>query len=361
MYIYFIPVYAQSFGANFFDLGVIGTINALGYAITPAIVGMIADRSNRAWLFVSGLALNAVSAAILVVAGSVSDIALLRLFGGFAFAFFWPTSEILVSDLAPVEARVREIGRYSVAWSSGILVGPFIGGYMLERSTFVTLFAAAGVVTALGLIPAVVRLIPGYKRQDQVLPKLSMTTLSMKALAPWYVVSIGYGAIFSTVVAIFPGHAHNLGFLPTAIGALFTMLGISRALVFGSTGRIERFGDTRLLLLAAAGLGGSLILLGAFEFYLNLGVGMILLGASFGIVFPILLAIIARGFPPERLGLAIGSYETMFGIGFVIGPIMAGAVAYATSASVALLATSLYALAMIGSILVGKRGGLART
>jgi MFS family permease len=356
MYIYFVPVYAQTFGATFLDLGLIGTLNAVGYAVTPTIVGMVADKWNRAWLYVVGLALNVVASAVLIAAGSVTDIALLRLLGGLAFAFFWPTSEILVSDLVPVEARVREIGRYSVAWSIGILVGPYIGGFVLEATSFRTLFLVTSAVTAVGILPALARLVPKYTQQGRVeMPKLATSVLGMKSLAPWYAVTICYGAIFSTVVAIFPGYANNVGMLPTAIGALFALLGIARAIVFATSGRIEKFGGVRVLFLAAVGQGASLVLFGIAPLFLNFGLAMIVLGTSFGVIFPIVLAIIARGFPNERLGLAIGSYETTFGIGFVVGPILAGVVANATSGATAFLVMSVFALVMLAGVLVGSR------
>lgn len=48
LYVYFIPVFAQTFGATFLDLGFIGSAYAVTYAITPIVIGYLADRLNRA-------------------------------------------------------------------------------------------------------------------------------------------------------------------------------------------------------------------------------------------------------------------------------------------------------------------------
>jgi MFS family permease len=51
MYTYFMPVFAQTFGASYFDLGLIGTVWSLAQAITPMLAGFLADRLNRACVF----------------------------------------------------------------------------------------------------------------------------------------------------------------------------------------------------------------------------------------------------------------------------------------------------------------------
>ena len=80
-YSYFVPVFAQTFGATFFDLGVIGSANSLAYALTPMVAGYLIDRFNRSWIFASALLINAVATIILVLSRSVSDILVLRLLG----------------------------------------------------------------------------------------------------------------------------------------------------------------------------------------------------------------------------------------------------------------------------------------
>jgi MFS family permease len=87
MYIYFVPVFAQRFGATFLDLGYIGTASAVTYAITTIIVGHLADRVNRWRLFALALLINFTATVALVFSRSVSDIILIRSLGGLGLAF----------------------------------------------------------------------------------------------------------------------------------------------------------------------------------------------------------------------------------------------------------------------------------
>ena len=49
-----------------------------------------------------------------------------------------------------------------------------------------------------------------------------------------------------------------------------------------------------------------------------------LLGVSYAFVFPSWLALITELAPPGRLGLAIGTSETVQGMGIVLGPLLGG-------------------------------------
>ena len=140
MNMYFIPVFAQSFGATFVDLGLIGTVWALATTITPFLIGYLAGRTKRVWVYVLSLTLNAFATLFLVLSRSVVDIMVLRFFGGIGIEAFWVTAEIMVTDLAPLEARVREMGRYGVALVLGVLIGPLIGGLVTESFGYVNLF-----------------------------------------------------------------------------------------------------------------------------------------------------------------------------------------------------------------------------
>ena len=120
MNMYFIPVFAQSFGATFVDLGLIGTVWALATTVTPFLFGYLAGRMKRVWVYILSLAINAFATLFLVLSRSVVDIMVLRFFGGIGMESFWVTAEIMVTDLAPIDARVMEMGRYGVVlcWES---------------------------------------------------------------------------------------------------------------------------------------------------------------------------------------------------------------------------------------------------
>ncbi len=135
-----IPVYARIFGATFIDLGVIGAAYSLPYVMLPVIVGFMSDRFDRRYFYLLGVTLTAVTAILFVFVSNVGHIVAIRVFGGLAYAFLWPPAEALLVDLSTVEERIKVMGRYSFSWALGFLLGPLVGGLIVEKTSFPILF-----------------------------------------------------------------------------------------------------------------------------------------------------------------------------------------------------------------------------
>ena len=61
MYLYFIPLFAQKYGASYFQLGIIGAAGALTYVFGAIAVGHFADKINHIWLYAFALLINAIA------------------------------------------------------------------------------------------------------------------------------------------------------------------------------------------------------------------------------------------------------------------------------------------------------------
>jgi MFS family permease len=350
MYTYFVPLFAQQFGATFLELGYIGTASALTYAVSPAIVGHFADKLSRIWLYAVALLINAIATIVLVFSRSVSDIVLLRAFGGVGLAFLWPTAEVLVVDLGPTEDRVKEMGTYSVAWGSGFLIGPAIGGVLVRALGFVNLFLISFLLILVAFLQTVLGVVPYAKPLRKPAPEKVNV---IRQLFPWYVLITCYGMIFNIVTTIFPGYASSFGITAELIGILFAVFGISRIAVFATIQHYLGFGEARALTLVSLMISGSILALAVFPSFFAFLVAVIVLGAGFAIIFPISISLISRNFPPERAGAAIGSYESVYGVGAAIGPLFAGAVAAISTARDSFLVVMLFGFLMAA---IAERG-----
>ena len=347
MYTYFIPVFAQSLGASFLDLGFIGAAYSIIYAVTPMIAGHLADRFNRLWLFSLAITIIILGTWALTLSRTVLDIALIRSVTGFAFAFFWPISEVLVIDLAPKERRVREMGLFSVSWGAGYLIGPIVGGLVVRSFGFIWLFTISAILIAFSLLFVVIWIVPNHPRRTvEARTDFSRTLPIMKRLLPWYGIAVCYGMISGVIMTVFPGYANALSIDPFLIGVLFSAFSTARILAFSASERLVSFGEARILhvasgILVAAGL--SLAAFPAFQWFLPIMVGV---GACFGVLFPVVISFISRHFPNEKVGVATGSYEAVFGLGSAVGPILAGILAQLTSIRWAFALMSLFAAIM---------------
>lgn len=297
-----------------------------------------------------------IATAALSFSQSVRDVAILRSIGGFAFAFFWPTSEALVIDLAPAENRVREMGIYSISWGLGFLIGPILGGLIVEVYGFMRLFAISAVLITLAFFMTVWRFVPRYSRRElhRAETDLSSTLSIMRRLMPWYMVTLCYGIISGVVMSIFPGYANSVGISPALIGVIFSTFTAARIFVFAVLRWLLNFGEVRLLLAVSAILGVGVLSLAvspSFEAFLLI---MTVIGCCFATIFPLIISMVSRHFPVQKLGAATGSYETVFGFGSAVGPILAGSVAHFMNVRWAFASLSLLSAAMFMFVTAGK-------
>jgi MFS family permease len=360
-YTYFIPVFAQTFGATYLDLGYIGSATAVTYAVTPVLAGYLADRFNRVWLFRASLVLNMLATFSLVFSSSVRDVLVLRLAAGFGLGFFWPISEILVTDLATVDERVAEMGWYSVAWGSGYLVGPSIGGLVAQRFGYFQLFVLSTILIAVGLVSNLVTVLPQNRHGPKTQARPSRVSSTVQGLLPWYMMLLCYAVVFGVIVAIFPGYANSVGVSAELIGLLFTLFGISRVLVFAMSGRYSRFSEKKALGLTSGVLALGSLIIAASTSFVGFAAALIMMGAAIGVIFPTTIGLISRHFPNDRTGVAIGSYEATFGVGFALGPLLAGLVAAFTGIFTTFLMTACFGVMMVVFTYAGRTHVQARS
>ena len=359
MYQYFIPLFAQKYGASYFQLGIIGAASALTYVFGAFAVGHFADKINHIWLYALALLINAVATGLFIFSRSVSDIIWFRAFGGIGLSFLWPTAEVLVTDLGSEKTLVKEMGTYSVVWGVGFLVGPGVGGVMIPAFGFGSLFLISSFFILIGFIQAIIGVVPHAHQQSQSSQTLGAFTLSglqfsVRKLWPWYSLTVIYAMIFAVVTTIFPGYANSVGITPWLIGLLFVVFGISRITVFATIQHYAQLGEAKAVALVSLAVSAAVLLFAFSELFLSFLVALIVLGASFAVIFPISIAIISRSFPTDRAGIAVGSYESVYGIGAVLGPIFAGAIAAALTVTQCFLAVAVLGLLMAGLTRVRK-------
>jgi OFA family oxalate/formate antiporter-like MFS transporter len=163
-----------------------------------------------------------------------------------------------------------------------------------------------------------------------------------------------YGIAFSVVNAIYPGYANSLGVNAALIGLTFTGFGIARIFVFATSERYLLFGENRTLIIASVMISVGLIAIAQIHDFVGFLGAMVLLGGSFALIFPLSISLVSRHFTYDKLGAAVGSYETVFGIGAVIGPVLAGMIASLASVQTSFLTMAMFGVLMVGFTLAGR-------
>ena len=356
-YFYFIPAFAEQLGAGYLDLGLIGTVRSLPYTFLPVIAGYLGDRFGRRRLYL--LSVCAVGAATLLLAATdtIPGILAVQILLGIGLALFWPISEALVSEISSLHERAAAIGMYAVAWGSGFLIGPLVGGIVAQEAGFQISFLVAGILilATSGVSAAAIR---GEEKQQGRMQQASARPSweLLYAVLPMLLVQIPYAIVLAFIVSIFPGYAAAAGLAPSEVGLLLSGFGFARTLAFSLAGRMQKVGERKSIGVGSLGLGLVLLLIQTNSSFIALFADSCLMGAFIGLIYPPTVAYVSKRSPFENLGFVIGAYETIFGIGFAIGPILSGFIAQTVSADLALLVLAIIAFSIIPLLAFARQG-----
>jgi MFS family permease len=355
MYSPIVPVFARDvLGADYSEIGLIGTVNYLPYMFAPFFVGMVLDRVNKAYMLAAGIALAVFSVFMLSTVQSVPEIMLWRALAGIAHAFFWPSSEVLISTNSAAETRVKGIAVFTGAWIAGFMVGPLIGRLVLDTYDYGALFQFAGVAMAAALVPSL--MLHRYGRpivaQREVEFRVSSMLQVVKEVAIYPVVSsvlLYYAITFGVVLTVYPAYMREASLTDQDIQTLFFVFGLSRFATLYFVGRLARYGTIALAMAVAATAVGMLISF-AFASLLTFAVALVLVGLAISIFYPVTFNIVTRNIPAEKMGERLGVYEALFGVGWTIGPIAVGLSSDAFGSSSPYLAFFIIGSALSGAI-----------
>ncbi|WP_298810896.1 MFS transporter [uncultured Sphingomonas sp.] len=118
-----------------FLLGMIGLVQFVPLFLLTPLVGLVADSVDRRWIVRATTALLCTVAATLGYLTYTNTLTLPALFGaavlvGVARAFSGPAYSALAPNLVPKESLPTAIAISSIAWQTGTIVGPSVGGFL---------------------------------------------------------------------------------------------------------------------------------------------------------------------------------------------------------------------------------------
>jgi len=319
-----LPVFAKNIiGATYSELGLIGLTNFIPYMFIPLLVGILLDRFNNGYLLAIGAAINSASVYLLSIAQSVPEIMGFRILTGVAHAFFWPPCESIISNESTEKTRVRNISWFTMFFVIGFMVGPLLGTVLLEGLdiTYRILFQIAAFILSAGIITS---LLASKKRIRNHHDRFSFSSIKeMKKFPEVIILLIFCTSSFGIILTIYPAFLNDNGMSATDILLLFFVFGISRVVSLALAGKFARKTSQTLIAATIAvslGLGMSVIA----DSIITFGIAIVLMGFGFSIFFPLTLEIILSKTRKGISGKIIGAYETVFGMGWAIGPTIGG-------------------------------------
>ena len=311
------------------SVGLVASVFAIAYLLAQLPVGLLADRNGARPLLVAGYLLCAVAGIAFYFSQTAGHIYLGRIVQGLGEAPIWALGPAVLS-LAYPSAKGRAIGIYNAAIHAGLAIGP-LTGLMVDPSgtggrpfLLFSAFCIAGAAVLAAFLPGMKAAglaertgRPGFR--DAM--RLFSHRPSLVVLAGIVLYGGAYGASL-TVLPVTIGSLRGLG--PTEIGVFFSVfyagIGLSQLVAGPLTDRYGRDGFmVGGLTLATLGLAATLLMPATF-------VSLAISSFGLGVFCVASLAKLNDSAPQHLKGTVSSAYYLAWGLGYVLGPMMIGAV-----------------------------------
>jgi EmrB/QacA subfamily drug resistance transporter len=146
-----LPTLARELHASNNQLQWIVDAYNLVFAAFILAAGSLSDRMGRKGMLLAGLGLFGVSSAAGGLAADSAELILARCFMGLGAAMVFPATLSLISNIFTARTeRARAIGLWGATAGIAIALGPIVGGWLLGRFSWASIFFAMAPVAALG-------------------------------------------------------------------------------------------------------------------------------------------------------------------------------------------------------------------
>ncbi|MGQ9680045.1 MAG: MFS transporter [Candidatus Bathyarchaeia archaeon] len=330
-----LALYAETFQISYTLVSLAISMYAIGRFITDLPVGVFADRFGRRPLMIVGTILIALTSFLNAIAGSFWEFLVYRFIQG-AGSSMWMTSRtILLADILKPEERGRVMSYFQSFMLIGSAAGPTIGGIAADlwglRAPFY-LYSLSGIIslllTWLWVHEPKTHVEKGHESHlslqvwGRIIKNKSFSMACLATFTSFFLMT----GLRGTMIPLFANDILNLN--ASEIGTIISYATIMNLLLTIPIGYgIDFYGRKPIIIVS---LIVSAVASVGFAFtsdYLTISLMALLLGVGTSGAQQAPLAMATDATIHEPHGLCMGLYRFFGDIGFVLGPIILGAVA----------------------------------
>jgi DHA1 family multidrug resistance protein-like MFS transporter len=328
-----LPLYARTFHATGFQIGVVFAAFSVSRAILGPLVGRLSDRIGRKPIIVAGLIVYALVSVLYAWSAALWQLGVFRFIQGIASVMVTPIAQAYVGDLTRAGAEGKTLNAFYASQFIGMAIGPILGGGIGATWSYDIAFYVMGGLTLLSLV-LVVLLVPTdevakTRRAPKKKPMLPFREVlshdAVKAMLAYFATRGFWRQAFSTFYPLYAVTALAAG--ETEIGMVLSVYMFSEGLLQIPFGYLaDRYPRVRQIVIGS--VFAPLVLLaipyvGSIWAVAALTVAM---GGFSALGRASLVAIRTELGRTHGMGTLAGVQGSAFAMGQMFGPLVSGAV-----------------------------------
>ncbi len=322
----FLSVYAKTtLGAAPVFVGLIVGSYGFMQMLLRIPLGVFSDMLRRRKPFlIGGMIASILSAVGLAVVKTPVGALFFRGLAGVAVST-WVAHTALYSAMFRPEETTDAMGRLSAAQYGSQVAAMLLGGFVAQYVSREAAFLLGGLAAAAGLI-----LVSGTKEQEikqgVSLRQLVSVVGDRSLLLSTLMATVYQFAAWGTVLGFTGNWASEVvGMSSSALSLLSASFLLTNTILSRFSGAlVRRFGQASMLLAGFAACAAASVLF-AFSYGAPLlFAAQALFGVGMGLLLPVTVAGAIQNIEPELRGAAMGFYQSVYGAGMFLGPVLAG-------------------------------------
>ncbi|MDM5210629.1 MFS transporter [Peribacillus sp. NJ4] len=361
-----LAIYAvNELDASTSEAGLISGIFIIGTLIGRLFIGRFIDSIGRKKTLFIGLIFFTLTTLLYFVDLGIGFLLVNRLIHGMAMGMASTATGTIVAQIIPATRKGEGIGYYSMSATLATAIGPFIGLYMAQNTSFQVIFSFCLALGLISLITAFFLYVPALKVTAKVTEskgfKLS-NFIEPKAL-PISFITLVLAFCYSSVLSFISFYAIEIDLVNTA-SFFFVVYAVAVLLSRPFSGPLmDRKGSNFIMYPAFMIFGVGLLLLSISTNSFTLLAAGFLIGLGFGNMQSSSQAIAVKLTPPHRMGMATSTFFIMLDAGLGFGPYILGFIIPVTGYSTlyVILGVVVIATSVLYYFLHGKKERTAKT
>ncbi|MEH7117282.1 MFS transporter [Neobacillus vireti] len=319
----------DQFHASTSEAGLVTGIFIIGSLLGRLFTGRFIESLGRRRTLFIGLVFFILTTILYLISSNIGIMLTTRLLHGIAAGIVGTATGTVAAQIIPASRKAEGIGYFSMSTTLATAIGPFIGLYMTQHTTFQMIFIFSVVLGIISFITSLFVYVPvvtvtakqtaetrreGFKISNFIEPKA----------VPIALITLVISFCYSSVLSFIKFYANEINLVSAAS---FFFLVYSIAVLFSRpfTGRLmDTRGANYIMYPGFVILAGGMVLLSAVNSGFMLLVAGALIGLGFGNMQSSTQAIAVKLTPAHRMGLATSTFFIALDAGLGFGPYILG-------------------------------------